>query len=112
MGESTWSQEASFSTAATVPDKPDALACTADGPCTVLATWKAPSDGGEPINAYQLQSDDGNNGDFEPIYNGLECQFRATGLQSGLAYRFRVLAVNEVGQCAFAWQLYCCCVSL
>ena len=96
IGESQWSHEASFSTQATVPEKPDALVGTADGPAAVLVAWKAPLDGGAPIHAYQLHRDDGNNGDFEPIYNGSDCQYLATGLRHGLEYRFRVLAENEV----------------
>ena len=89
-------------TQATVPRAPGAVSCTADGPSTVLVTWQAPADGGAPINAYQLQKGDGEDGDFEPVYNGSDCQYQTTGLLSGLQYRFRVLAENEVGFCVHA----------
>lgn len=92
-----------------MPEKPDALECTADSPSAVLVSWKAPLDGGAAINAYQLQRDDGDNGDFEPIYNGTDCQYTASGLRSGLAYRFRVAAENEVGfTISFGTFLSCC----
>lgn len=93
-----WSDEASFTTQATVPERPDPLECTPDGPSDVLVTWGVPADGGAPINSYQLQRSDGDGPDtFEPIYNGAECQYRVSGLNSGVLYRFRVLAENEVG---------------
>ena len=86
-----------------MPEKPDPLECTADGPSAVLVTWGPPADGGAPINAYQLQRGEGGDGDFEPIYNGPDCQYRVLGLRSGFAYRFRVLAENMVGVA----QLHC-----
>lgn len=97
IGESPWSEEASFMTQATVPSAPEALSCTADGATTVLVAWQEPADGGAPINAYQLQMDDGEGGDFQLLYNGDICQHLAANLRSGLGYRFRVLAENEVG---------------
>ena len=97
IGESPWSEEASFMTQATVPSAPEALSCTADGATTVLVAWQEPADGGAPINAYQLQMDDGEGGDFQLLYNGNVFQHLAANLRSGLGYRFRVLAENEVG---------------
>lgn len=100
-----WSEEACFNTQATVPEKPDPLECTPEGPSTVLVTWGVPADGGAPINTYQLQRSDEDNPDsFEPIYNGAECQCRVSGLRSGILYRFRVLAENEVG------AILACCI--
>lgn len=84
-------------TQATVPFPPEALSCTANGPDTVLVTWQAPADGGSSISAYQLHRGDGEGGDFQPVYNGGDCEYQSTGLRSGLQYRFRVLAENEVG---------------
>ncbi|KAL3147790.1 Fibronectin type III domain-containing protein 3B, variant 2 [Trebouxia sp. C0010 RCD-2024] len=103
IGESVWSDEASFTTQATVPERPDPLECTPDGPSDVLVTWGVPADGGAPINTYQLQRSDGDGPDsFEPIYNGTECQYRVSGLRSGVLYRFRVLAENEEGRGAWS----------
>lgn len=104
IGESVWSEEASFTTQATVPEKPDRLGCTADGP-SVIVTWEPPPDGGAPINAYQLQRAEGDDGDFEPIYNGMNCRYQVSGLRSGFSYRFRVLAENEVGVFASAAEV-------
>jgi len=97
IGESPWSQEASFMTQATVPSPPESLTCTANGADTMLVCWQAPPDGGAPIHAYQVHRGDGMDGDFQPMYNGSDCQYQATGLHSGLQYKFRVLAENEVG---------------
>ena len=80
-----------------MPEKPDPLECTPDGASDVLVTWGVPADGGAPINTYQLQrSDEADLDSFETIYNGAECQYRVSGLRSGVLYRFRVLAENEV----------------
>ncbi|KAL0040936.1 hypothetical protein WJX79_010532 [Trebouxia sp. C0005] len=98
IGESPWSQEAAFMTEATVPSPPEFLTCTANGADTVLVSWQAPPDGGAPIHAYQVHRGDGMDGDFQPMYNGSDCQYQATGLLSGLQYRFRVRAENEEGK--------------
>ncbi len=97
IGESPWSQQAAFMTDATVPSPPEFLTCTANGANTVLVSWQAPPDGGAPVHAYQVHRGDGMDGDFQPMYNGSDCQYQATGLLSGLQYRFRVRAENEVG---------------
>ena len=107
IGESAWSQEASFMTQATVPSPPDSLTCTASGPDTVLVAWQAPADGGAPVHAYQVHRGDGVDGDFQPMYSGSECQYRASGLRSGVQYRFRVLAENEVGPLAITHVAMC-----
>ena len=97
MGSSPWSPAASFATQATVPSKPDTVSCTAESSNAVLVQWEAPADGGAAITAYQLQRDDGQGGDFQPLYSGADCQYLSGNLQNGLQYRFKVQAENEVG---------------
>ena len=103
-------------TDATVPSPPEFLTCTANGANTVLVSWQAPPDGGAAIHAYQVHRGDGMDGDFQPMYNGSDCQYQATGLLSGLQYRFRVRAENEVGllgthPCSKNLEkINCCCI--
>ena len=105
-------------TEATVPSPLEFLTCTANGADAVLVSWQAPPDGGAPIHAYQVHRGDGIDGDFQPMYNGTDCQYQATGLLSGLQYRFRVRAVNEVGPlgthpCSkIPAKITCCCIVL
>jgi len=118
IGESPWSLEAAFMTQATVPSPPKLLTCTANRADTVLVSWQAPLDGGAPICAYQVHRGDGMEGDFQPMYNGSDCQYQATGLLSGLEYRFRVRAENEVGPprthpySKNPEKINCCCLVL
>lgn len=97
MGQSEWSEEVVFVTQAALPDSPEGLQCTADGPFSALVTWQTPADGGAPIFAYQLQRAEIESNDFQPVYNGEMPQCSVTNLCSGQGYKYRVRAQNEVG---------------
>jgi hypothetical protein len=72
---------------------------------TITMAWSVNADtqstAGD-ITGYKLYMDDGNNGDFELIFHGLNQpdvrSYQAQGLFTGKAYRYKVLAENAVGE--------------
>jgi hypothetical protein len=60
--------------------------------------WSQPAENGAVISCYQLEVDDGRQGEFRLAYTGLELQCVVTKLQSGLNYRFRLRAENSVSR--------------
>lgn len=63
---------------------------------SLTLSWTAPADNGSPISAYVLEADDGRGGDFHLAYAGINQTHTVTGLRSGLHYRFRLRADNDV----------------
>mmetsp|Transcript_36950 Transcript_36950/g.82146 ORF Transcript_36950/g.82146 Transcript_36950/m.82146 type:complete len:1201 (+) Transcript_36950:117-3719(+) len=98
IGDSHLSLCSSFTTQATVPSVPDAPVTVASTSNSITLQWSAPAENGSPITSYQLEQDDGRGGDFSMVYAGIQTMFIASGLRSGLQYRFRVKAENDEGR--------------
>jgi hypothetical protein len=65
---------------------------------TATLQWRPPAENGAVISCYQLEVDDGRQGEFRLAYTGLEQQCVVQKLQSGLNYRFRLRAENSVSR--------------
>lgn len=70
---------------------------------TIVVEWDAvPEIDGIDTTGYLLYIDDGRNGDFNIVYDGsgnfFTLTFAATGLETGLPYRFFVVALNINGK--------------
>ena len=94
-GASAASAASASVTPATVPGAPTNIGVTADDEQVTL-NWTAPaSDGGEPITGYEYEQ--GGSGDW--ISTGSAAtSTTVTGLTNGQPYRFRVRALNNVGE--------------
>jgi predicted peptidase len=81
-----------------VPDAPGNLTATV-GDGRVTLKWTAPaSDGGKPITGYKVWYDD-----EKPVTVGPSAyEYTFTGLTNGVAYTFKIVAVNEKGESAAA----------
>jgi hypothetical protein len=64
--------------------------------------WRSPADNGAVVSCYQLEVDDGRQGEFRLAYTGTDTQCVVQKLQSGLNYRFRLRAENSVSSRIFA----------
>jgi hypothetical protein len=60
--------------------------------------WRPPAENGAAISCYQLEVDDGRQGEFRLAYTGMDTQCVVQKLQSGLNYRFRLRAENSVSR--------------
>ncbi len=88
--------------AATRPDPPGAPSVT-PGNASATVTWSAPDDGGSAITGYVLQYAPLGTEDWEVHPDqGTGTSRSVTGLDNGVAYNFRVAAVNAVGQGDFS----------
>ena len=83
IGQSSWSQPATFTTQATVPVQPAAPVEEGSTEDSVTVGWAAPYDCGAPISDYQLECDDGRGGPFSKVFTGLALQRSVPGLQVG-----------------------------
>ena len=98
-----WDVKATFTTA-TTPAKPTNLTATR-GNASVSLSWTAGSDGGSAITKWQYaQKSDGNYGDWTDICvtsSDSTCpsktSYTVSSLTNGTAYKFKVRAVNAVG---------------
>ena len=89
---------------ATVPDVPTGLVA-APGDTLVTLSWSAPaSDGGSPITNYDLQARP-SGGTWATVGSPVGTTAAVTGLTNGLAYDFRVAAVNAVGTGTYTAQV-------
>ena len=90
---------------AAYPAAPTGLARTTSTKTSITVAWNKSIDTELPaglITGYHLYMDNGLRGDFELVYNGEGVptvrSFEASGLVTGLPYRFHVVAFNHVGQ--------------
>ncbi len=67
---------------------------------SVTLQWATPWANGAPITRYVLQMDDGMGGEFHTKYAGADNEATVGGLNSGLTYRFRLMAENDVSTCS------------
>ena len=91
-------------TPATTPDPPGSLSATLGDEQVTLA-WTAPADNGSPITHYEyrqrIDEDDASwNPDWTtiPSSDAQTTSYTIAGLTNGTTYRFRVRAVNAVGE--------------
>ena len=67
-----------------------------------MLAWEKPADdGGQAISGYILEMNSSGSSEWNVVYNGVGhptvLSYNATGLSSGITYRFRVKAANFVG---------------
>lgn len=84
------------------PDSPTGLSATAGTAAgSIDLTWTAPNDNGSPITGYQYRYCKYDNGwknwTKYAATGSTATSYTVTGLESGEVYRFRVRAVNSVG---------------
>jgi fibronectin type 3 domain-containing protein len=96
VGPSAPSGEASATTpSATVPGAPSGLAATG-GDGVVHLSWTAPSDGGSPIQQYEIDRTGGTGGGIQ-IFAGPGTTYDDTSVTNGYQYTYDVKAINGVG---------------
>eukprot|EP00879_Flechtneria_rotunda_P003440 GHRR01003669.1.p1 GENE.GHRR01003669.1~~GHRR01003669.1.p1 ORF type:complete len:1144 (+),score=472.39 GHRR01003669.1:203-3634(+) len=97
LGCGPWSLPSTFTTQASVPAAPDPPRQVASTKDSATLVWHAPADNGAAITCYQLEVDDGRQGEFRLAYTGTETKATVNKLQSGLQYRCRLRAENSEG---------------
>jgi len=101
-GTSAESGQSNAVTPATVAGMPTIGTATA-GNTQATVSWTAPSsDGGSPITGYIVTAYVGINPVLQTPYNSTATTQVFSGLTNGTTYRFRVRAVNSVGNSAFS----------
>lgn len=80
------------------PDKPGTPRVDEVGNKQATLTWTAPSDNGSPISSYLVTGTGANGQAVSQECPATTCTI--TGLTNDVAYRFKVVAVNEVGESA------------
>ena len=93
----------SYFVCADVPDIPDAPVLETSSKNSITIAWNPPtSDGGSPITGYRAYMNNLINDEWTLIYDGLNypstLTFKESGLTAGKYYRFRVSAINYVGE--------------
>ncbi|HSZ31133.1 MAG TPA: fibronectin type III domain-containing protein, partial [Pseudonocardiaceae bacterium] len=99
VGLSNASNEASATPKATVPGQPTNLAASA-GDTKVVLSWTVPNtDGGSPIQSYNVyrSTTPGGEGSTPYATNVVSSSFTDTGVVNGTTYYYKVAAVNAVG---------------
>lgn len=97
------SDTVSFETNACEPDQPAPPKQTTRSKTSIQLRWNAPNDNGAHIQHYVLESDEGSSisgqgGHFVTIYEGRARAFNVPKLQPSTPYKFRLIAVNELGK--------------
>lgn len=86
-----------FKTSCCEPDTPQPPKLVSRTKNTIVVKWNAPSDNGSKITCYMLEYDQGNDGQFVPVFTGLQKQFKVSKLAASTVYSFRLAATNAVG---------------
>lgn len=86
-----------FKTSSCEPDTPQPPKLVSRTKNTIVVKWNAPSDNGSKITCYVLEYDQGNEGQFVPVFTGLQKQFKVSKLAASTVYSFRLAATNAVG---------------
>jgi hypothetical protein len=103
-GEGPLSDEISV-TPASVPDVPTELQLLSADPTHISFSWMAPYDGGNEIKSFIIYWDEGvtesetfiNSTPFEVTFPETTYT-RDSGMETGKFYRFKVSAVNDIGE--------------
>lgn len=96
IGSSTPSPDSNAVTPRTVPSTPSAPSAVAgDGAATV--TWTAPSNGGAPIQSYDVVASVGGVTQFASTFDASTTTRTISGLANGTTYTFQVAATNVAG---------------
>jgi hypothetical protein len=86
---------------ASVPDAPTALTLVSSSHTQIAFSWTAPYNGGYPITSYKVYWDNNTNGatfTLATSVSGVTQVTVSTGVQAGNFYRFKVAAVNQIGE--------------
>ena len=94
------SDTVSFVTAPCEPDQPVAPKLVTRSKTSIQLKWNSPNDNGAHIQHYILESDEGSSisGHFSQIFEGRSKSFNVQKLQPSTPYKFRLVAVNELGR--------------
>ena len=94
------SDTVSFVTLACEPDQPAQPKLVTRSKTSIQLKWNSPNDNGAHIQHFLLESDEGNTcvGQFATIYEGRAKSFNVQKLQPSTPYKFRLIAVNELGK--------------
>lgn len=69
----------------------------------IAVKWDPPRDsGGNEINTYILEVDDGQGGSFNPVHQGPEKEYMVSNLNPGCTYRLRVASESRAGKGAWS----------
>ena len=99
IGTGAFSAQSAATTPAGVPGAPTNVGGT-PGNTQVTVTWTAPSNNGDPITGYSVQSSTDGANWSSPLASALTSTATAavvSSLTNGQAYRFRVAAINGIG---------------
>ena len=91
------SDTVSFVTSACEPDQPVAPKLVTRSKTSIQLKWNAPNDNGAHIQHYILEAEEVM-GQFTPIFEGRTKSFNVQKLQPSTPYKFRLIAVNELGK--------------
>lgn len=85
-------------TAPAEPTSPAAPRAAQRTRASLQLRWQPPHDNGASIQSYILQYDEGKGGDFVDLCNTRMKQHHLQKLEASTRYRFRLAAINDVGQ--------------
>lgn len=88
---------------ADLPDAPDVPVFEQATKTSITIAWNLPADnGGSAITGYRVYMNAVDQGDWFMVYNGqsqpTKLFYKQNGLTSGVLYRFKVSALNSVGE--------------
>ena len=94
------SDTVSFVTLPCEPDQPAQPKLVTRSKTSIQLKWNSPNDNGAHIQHFLLESDEGSTivGHFVTIYEGRAKSFNVQKLQPSTPYKFRLIAVNELGK--------------
>ena len=88
--------------AARVPFAPLSVSMVSQSATSIAISWETPNNGGTAITTYKIYSDLATNGvsytEIEPSTGLVNSYFIASGIEVDKVYRFKVRAINVLGQ--------------